>query len=88
MSTRTARVRLLAAAGAVLAALALPACRNGEGVRDEGPSSSRPHPGASTRDGTAAHGSDGHRRAAAQASGPVAHPLPAVTADAAPVRET
>ncbi|MFV8186302.1 hypothetical protein [Streptomyces sp. AF1B] len=36
--TRT-RARLLLAATAALAALVLTACRNGEGLRDEGPSS-------------------------------------------------
>ncbi|MEU1458307.1 DUF4232 domain-containing protein [Streptomyces avermitilis] len=38
MSARTARTRLFAAASVTLAALALTACENGEGVRDEGPS--------------------------------------------------
>ncbi|MER5907387.1 DUF4232 domain-containing protein [Streptomyces mirabilis] len=38
MSARTARTRLLAAATVALAALALTACDNGKGVRDEGPS--------------------------------------------------
>ncbi|MEU9371391.1 DUF4232 domain-containing protein [Streptomyces avermitilis] len=38
MSARTARTRLFAAATVALAALALTACENGEGVRDEGPS--------------------------------------------------
>ncbi|MFC3577000.1 hypothetical protein ACFOZ0_27720 [Streptomyces yaanensis] len=38
-TARTARTRLLAAATVALAALALTACENGEGVRDEGPSS-------------------------------------------------
>ncbi|MFE5374280.1 DUF4232 domain-containing protein [Streptomyces mirabilis] len=47
MSARTARTRLLAATTVALAALALTACDNGKGVRDEGPSaashsSSRP----------------------------------------------
>ncbi|WP_369248310.1 DUF4232 domain-containing protein [Streptomyces sp. R41] len=39
MSARTARTRLLAATTVALAALALSACDNGKGVRDEGPSS-------------------------------------------------
>jgi hypothetical protein len=39
MSARTARTRLFAATTVALAALALTACNNGEGVRDEGPSS-------------------------------------------------
>ncbi|MFF4837361.1 hypothetical protein [Streptomyces sp. NPDC001315] len=34
----SARARLLAASLTVLAALALSACRSGEGLRDEGPS--------------------------------------------------
>ncbi|MFE2321163.1 DUF4232 domain-containing protein [Streptomyces sp. NPDC059441] len=38
MSARTARTRLLAATTVALAALALSACDNGKGVRDEGPS--------------------------------------------------
>ncbi|MCX4422365.1 DUF4232 domain-containing protein [Streptomyces mirabilis] len=38
MSARTARTRLLAATTVALAALALTACDNGKGVRDEGPS--------------------------------------------------
>lgn len=39
MSARTARTRLLAATTVAIAALALSACDNGKGVRDEGPSS-------------------------------------------------
>ncbi|MEU1203325.1 DUF4232 domain-containing protein [Streptomyces sp. NPDC005813] len=38
MSARTTRTRLLAASTVALAALALSACDNGQGVRDEGPS--------------------------------------------------
>lgn len=38
MSARTTRTRLLAATTVALAALALTACDNGQGVRDEGPS--------------------------------------------------
>ncbi|WP_405830481.1 DUF4232 domain-containing protein [Streptomyces sp. NBC_01176] len=38
MSARTVRTRLLAASTVALAALALTACDNGKGVRDEGPS--------------------------------------------------
>ncbi|WP_330306468.1 MULTISPECIES: hypothetical protein [unclassified Streptomyces] len=38
MSARTARIRLLAATAVAVAALALTACDDGEGVRDEGPS--------------------------------------------------
>ncbi|MEU8984497.1 DUF4232 domain-containing protein [Streptomyces sp. NPDC048309] len=44
MSARTARTRLLAATTVALAALALTACDNGQGVRDEGPSSSASKP--------------------------------------------
>ncbi|MFF3910800.1 DUF4232 domain-containing protein [Streptomyces sp. NPDC001848] len=44
---RAARPRLLAAVTVALAALALSACENGEGVRDEGPSSL---PGSSVHD--------------------------------------
>ncbi|MFE0508355.1 hypothetical protein [Streptomyces sp. NPDC058964] len=41
MPARPAPARLLAAVAlALVAALSLTACRNGEGVRDEGPSSS------------------------------------------------
>ncbi|MER7685981.1 DUF4232 domain-containing protein [Streptomyces sp. NPDC097610] len=60
MSARTARTRLLAATTVALAALALTACDNGKGVRDEGPSaasnsssssSSSSQPTGSTADG-------------------------------------
>lgn len=54
MSARTARTRLLAATTVALAALALTACDNGKGVRDEGPSAafnSSSQPTASTADG-------------------------------------
>jgi hypothetical protein len=40
MSLRRRRTRLLAAALTCVAALALTACRDGEGLRDEGPSGS------------------------------------------------
>lgn len=39
---RAARARLLAAALTALAALALTGCRDGEGLRDEGPSHAGP----------------------------------------------
>jgi hypothetical protein len=62
---RAVRLRLLAAVA--LAALALTACQDGEGVRDEGPSSL---PGPSARDttgsGTAASCSAGHTRTTAK----------------------
>ncbi|WP_393097782.1 DUF4232 domain-containing protein [Streptomyces sp. LN325] len=51
MSARTVRTRLLAASTVALAALALTACDNGKGVRDEGPSAasqSSAQPGGST----------------------------------------
>ncbi|WP_435228595.1 DUF4232 domain-containing protein [Streptomyces sp. Tue6028] len=53
MSARTTRTRLLAASTVALAALALSACDNGQGVRDEGPSaasksSARPTGSSST----------------------------------------
>ncbi|MGW3159335.1 DUF4232 domain-containing protein [Streptomyces sp. NPDC001089] len=51
MSARTVRTRLLAASTVALAALALTACDNGKGVRDEGPSAaseSSARPGGST----------------------------------------
>lgn len=54
MSARTARTRLLATTTVALAALALTACDNGKGVRDEGPSAasnSSSQPTASTADG-------------------------------------
>ncbi|MFF1745721.1 DUF4232 domain-containing protein [Streptomyces mirabilis] len=54
MSARTARTRLLAATTVALAALALTACDNGKGVRDEGPSAasnSSSQPTGSTADG-------------------------------------
>ncbi|CAM5297205.1 hypothetical protein SALBM311S_11747 [Streptomyces alboniger] len=38
MSARTTRLRLLAASASVLAALVLTGCKDGTGVRDEGPS--------------------------------------------------
>ncbi|MEV2216951.1 hypothetical protein AB0H86_36955 [Streptomyces sp. NPDC050997] len=44
MSARTARLRLLAASATVLAALMLTACKDGTGVRDEGPSTLSPSP--------------------------------------------
>ncbi|MFE9097819.1 hypothetical protein [Streptomyces sp. NPDC007264] len=91
MSTRTARVRLLAAAGAVLAALALSACRNGEGVRDEGPSSSSSRPGASLRIApapgtTSPRSGSGVRTTAAEVSLPVGRPPLAVTGTGAATR--
>lgn len=54
MSARTTRTRLLAATTVALAALALTACDNGKGVRDEGPSAasnSSSQPTGSTADG-------------------------------------
>ncbi|MET7783731.1 DUF4232 domain-containing protein [Streptomyces mirabilis] len=54
MSARTARTRLLAATTVALAAIALTACDNGKGVRDEGPSAasnSSSQPTGSTADG-------------------------------------
>ncbi|MFC9628055.1 DUF4232 domain-containing protein [Streptomyces mirabilis] len=57
MSARTARTRLLAATTVALAALALTACDNGKGVRDEGPSAasrSSSQPTGSTAAGTKA----------------------------------
>lgn len=54
MSARTARTRLLAATTVALAALALTACDNGKGVRDEGPSAasnSSSQPTGSTAEG-------------------------------------
>lgn len=42
MPVRTTRVRLLATAAAVLAALLLSGCKDGMGVRDEGPSGVSP----------------------------------------------
>ncbi|QFZ74962.1 DUF4232 domain-containing protein [Streptomyces fagopyri] len=68
MSARTVRTRLLAASTVALAALALTACDNGKGVRDEGPSASSEssaEPGGSTKakpagdNGTTAGGSAG-----------------------------
>lgn len=68
MSARTVRTRLLAASTVALAALALTACDNGKGVRDEGPSAaseSSAAPGGSTTakpagdNGTTAGGSTG-----------------------------
>ncbi|WSQ10998.1 hypothetical protein OG604_26445 [Streptomyces sp. NBC_01231] len=38
MPARTTRLRLLAASATVLAALMLTGCKDGTGVRDEGPS--------------------------------------------------
>jgi outer membrane murein-binding lipoprotein Lpp len=50
MPVRTTRVRLrvLAAAAAVLAALLLSGCKDGTGVRDEGPSGVTPTSAGST----------------------------------------
>ena len=42
MPVRTTRARLLATAAAVLAALLLSGCKDGMGVRDEGPSGVTP----------------------------------------------
>ncbi|MET7489560.1 hypothetical protein [Streptomyces sp. NPDC005538] len=42
MPVRTTRVRLLATAAAVLVALLLSGCKDGMGVRDEGPSGATP----------------------------------------------
>jgi len=42
MSARTTRLRLLAASATVLAALMLTGCKDGTGVRDEGPSTLPP----------------------------------------------
>jgi len=50
MPVRTIRVRLLATAtAAVLAALLLTGCKDGMGVRDEGPSGTTPTPAATAR---------------------------------------
>jgi hypothetical protein len=42
MSARTTGLRLLAASATVLAALMLTGCKDGTGVRDEGPSTTFP----------------------------------------------
>ncbi|MFJ9250731.1 hypothetical protein [Streptomyces sp. NPDC101776] len=42
MPARTTRIRVLAATAAVLAALLLSGCKDGMGVRDEGPSGVTP----------------------------------------------
>ncbi|PBC61977.1 hypothetical protein BKI49_20505 [Streptomyces sp. Tue6028] len=60
MSARTTRTRLLAASTVALAALALSACDNGQGVRDEGPSAaskSSAQPTGSSSTGGSAPGS-------------------------------
>ncbi|MDV9175995.1 hypothetical protein R6V09_38485 [Streptomyces sp. W16] len=50
MPVRTTRVRLLATAtAAVLAALLLTGCKDGMGVRDEGPSGTTPTPAATAQ---------------------------------------
>ncbi|MFG2453045.1 DUF4232 domain-containing protein [Streptomyces sp. NPDC048512] len=57
MSARTTRTRLLAASTIALAAFALTACGNGDGVRDEGPSAgarSSARPSEGTAGGTTA----------------------------------
>ncbi|MFE2828899.1 DUF4232 domain-containing protein [Streptomyces sp. NPDC059271] len=57
MSARTIRTRLLAASTIALAAFALTACGNGDGVRDEGPSAgarSSARPSEGTAGGTTA----------------------------------
>ncbi|MER6129886.1 DUF4232 domain-containing protein [Streptomyces sp. NPDC001795] len=83
MSSRTARTRLLAATTVALAALALSACQNGEGVRDEGPSSSSLPSTAvrgAERSGRAAPCSGRHTQTTAtQFSRPVNHLLLTVT---------
>ncbi|MFD5724025.1 DUF4232 domain-containing protein [Streptomyces sp. NPDC127036] len=58
MSARTTRTRLLAASTIALAAFALTACGNGDGVRDEGPSAgarSSARPSEGTAGGTTAN---------------------------------
>jgi hypothetical protein len=55
--TRTrVRVRLLAAALTAVAALALTACDDGQGLRDEGPSSAGPLTGSCPLTGSASYG--------------------------------
>ncbi|MGW5663068.1 DUF4232 domain-containing protein [Streptomyces sp. NPDC003758] len=79
--TGAVRPRLLAAVTVALAALALSACENGEGVRDEGPSSL---PGSSVREtghpGRAVPCSGRHMRATVtRVSEPVNHLLLTMT---------
>jgi len=49
MSVRTVRIRLLATVAAVVATLVLTGCKDGMGVRDEGPSGVTPTSTHSTR---------------------------------------
>lgn len=80
MSARTARTRLLAAATVALAAVALTACRNGEGVRDEGPSSASTPDTSARSSGRAAPCSGAHiHTTARQVSRTVDHLLLTVT---------
>ncbi|MEW2403981.1 hypothetical protein [Streptomyces sp. NPDC046862] len=53
MPARATRVRALAALALTLATLVLTGCKDGEGLRDEGPAHADPH--ANTRAHTAAH---------------------------------
>jgi hypothetical protein len=84
MSARTARTRLLAATTIALAALALTACRNGEGVRDEGPSATSTLSRTSVRgtgsSGTPARCTGNHTKTTAtQLSRPAGHLLLTIT---------
>ncbi|MET8248865.1 hypothetical protein ABZV31_33475 [Streptomyces sp. NPDC005202] len=75
MPARAARARLLAATLAALAALTLTACRSGEGLRDEGPSSTS---SSHSRSGHAPTGSPyaSARQAPQEAEPALTHPLP------------
>ena len=77
MSARTVRARLLALTTVALAALALTACRTGEGVRDEGPSTaSSTAPRSTGGSGAAAPCSGSHTSTTAtEVSRPVNHLL-------------
>lgn len=84
MSSRTPRTRLLAATTVAFAALALTACQNGEGIRDEGASSASALSDPSLRDtqrsGTPAPCSGAHvRTTATELSRPAGHLLLTVT---------
>ncbi|MHC3473215.1 hypothetical protein ACYF6T_31615 [Streptomyces sp. 7R007] len=72
MPARPARTRVLAAALTALAALLLAACDDGEGLRDEGPSSAGTHTSSSA----------GTQRATSASAGP--HAPSATAASARP----
>ncbi|MEU6371347.1 DUF4232 domain-containing protein [Streptomyces sp. NPDC046931] len=77
MSARTVPARLLALTTVALAALALTACRNGEGVRDEGPSTASSVAPRNTEGSGAAGPCSGSRArtTATEVSRPVDHLL-------------